>query len=683
MAELLEIGVKGGMALLATWLGLVVLTRAPRQSGARIFSVMTACLVAWSVAVLIQRLSSRADDLNRPLRAVEDLTAAILPALVLHISLALVVEARRSRGQQVALTLAYVACAAVGIGAVLAPDQRLAVTPPHLELPWVSGATIGWAWVGARVLILIAALSWIAQALRHAAGDGARQRVLRLALATVGVAAVGALLRFVPATSAGVPWLGDSILGLAMILAAYGIFSQGVFLGAAAAGYASRYSVVIGLGVTAYVAILIALDQGARSILGVDLPIVTSVALVATLALFEPMAGWARRIVRGRSGPEAAYDRLLRALGRDVLTAQRPEAVVVPALARLSQTFQLLGAVVETAVGEPIAKHGRPVGESPLAFRMPLDSGGDHLGSVTFGPKRSLLPFTPEEIDLLSQGAAYLAASLRLAKRHDLAAEALESLSEETLAVQTRGGVLKDALVEAADGDSGFQVFALGPLRVERDGAPVRQWGGAKAGTRHAEGLFAFLFDRGERGATKDDVIEVIWPDVDFERADLAFHRTLGGLRTTLQPSRQGGNRGGAITFYNDRYRLDAALVTWSDVQAFDEAMTASATSDADEAIRQLERARALYRGDYLDDCPFYGDSAQAEERRGVLRGRYVDLLLALGERYERRGDRPAAAASFREARSVSGEQLPGAEAAIARLSGLEVTQPPPSPIPG
>jgi hypothetical protein len=52
-----------------------------------------------------------------------------------------------------------------------------------------------------------------------------------------------------------------------------------------------------------------------------------------------------------------------------------------------------------------------------------------------------------------------------------------------------------------------------------------------------------------------------------------------------------------------------------------------------------------------------------------MLRGRHVDLLLALGERYERRGDRPAAADAFRQARIASPEPLPGADAALARLS--------------
>ena len=669
MAGLLDILVKGGIALLATWLGLVVLTRAPRHPGARVFATIAALLVGWSVAILIQRLSARSDLVDRPLQAVEDVTAYVLPALVLHISLSLAAEGRRSSAQQAALALAYGVCIAAALAAVVFPDQRLTVTPPRLEIPGLPGATLGWAWIAARVLILVAALYWIGRGLAGAGDDAARRRVLRLTLATVGVAALGAVLRLVPATSAAVPWLGDSVLGLALVLAAYGVFSQGVFLGAATAGYAFRYSVVVGLGVMLYVATLIGLDELARSMLGLDLPILLGLALVATLALFEPVTAWARREIRGRSAGEIAYDRLLRALGRDVLTAQRPEAVIVPALARLTQTFELLGATVETSEGVTIARHGRPVANSPLALRLPLRTGEGELGSVTFGPKRSLLPFTREESDLLSQGGAYLAASLQLAKRQDVAAEVLESLSIENVALEARGGDLKDALAVAQGAETGLQIFALGPLRVERDGAPLHHWGGAKAGTRHAEGLFAFLFDRGERGAGKDEVIELIWPDVDLERADLAFHRTLGGLRTTLEPGRRGGNRGGAITFYNDRYRLAPSVVAWSDVRAFDEAMAGSTDPDPDEAVRHLERARALYRGDYLDDCPFYGDSAQAEERRSLLRGRYVDLLLALGERYERRGDRPAAAESFRAARSASDDALPGADAALARLS--------------
>jgi len=209
----------------------------------------------------------------------------------------------------------------------------------------------------------------------------------------------------------------------------------------------------------------------------------------------------------------------------------------------------------------------------------------------------------------------------------------------------------------------------LGPLRVERDRVALRQWGGAKAGSRQAEAIFAFLFDRGERGVAKDEFLELIWPDVLIDKADLAFHRTLGGLRRTLEPAIKRASDATAITFHNDRYRLDPALIAWNDLAAFEErTAAASATADPDESLTILAEVRALYRGEYLDDCPFYGDSEFVEERRALLRGRYVDLLLTLGARYAARDNAPAAANAYREALNVTGDDCPRATAALRQL---------------
>ena len=459
-----------------------------------------------------------------------------------------------------------------------------------------------------------------------------------------------------------------TILGIAILLAAYGVFAQGVFLTPQAAGYAFRYTVVIGLGVSLYVVALLGLDQLSQAALG------------STCRSSLDSRSWRRSRFRTHGGVGAsydprslcprrpAYDRLLRALGQDVLTSQRPEAVVVPALARLSRTFRLLGAEVETGAGEIIARHGRPVVISPgLPCTAPNQRGRARFGD--FGPKRSLLPFTPDETELLSQGAAYLSASLRLAHLTDVQAEALESAQRRA---RRRRGSRHRAQRGARPGDRaeiGPAGLRVGAARVERNGVDAPAVGRRQGrDTPRRSPLRVPLRPRRARGG-KDEITELIWPDIDLRRADVAFHRTLGALRRTLEPERRGVARGDAITFRNDRYRLSPTLVTWSDVGAFDEAMAAARARLRISRWDILERARALYRGDYLDDCPFYGDSAQAEERRAFSSRRYVDLLLALGEGYERRGDRPSAAASFREARTVAGEELPRAEAALARLA--------------
>jgi hypothetical protein len=290
------------------------------------------------------------------------------------------------------------------------------------------------------------------------------------------------------------------------------------------------------------------------------------------------------------------------------------------------------------------------------------------MGELRVGDPRSGVPLSAGDQELLRLSAAYVAAALRTGRREDEQAEALSVLSEDRAHVESSATRLYEALVRRSSGPPGLHVFALGPLRVERGDEVIQRWGGEKAGTRQAQALFAFLFDRGERGLAKDEALELIWPDTDVERADLAFHRTLGGLRHTLDPNGSGGKHG--IRFYNDRYRLDPAIVDWSDVAAFlarlDQARVAPERS---ENLRLLEEARALYRGEYLDDCPFYGDSVYVEDRRSSLRGRSIDLLIALGEGYEGSGDRASAAAAYREAVAAAVDGCPPAEAGLTRLA--------------
>ena len=59
----------------------------------------------------------------------------------------------------------------MAVGAVIAPDQRFSVTPPHFQLPGIPGEVFGWAWIVARILIFAAAIVWIAAA----AADGRRR----------------------------------------------------------------------------------------------------------------------------------------------------------------------------------------------------------------------------------------------------------------------------------------------------------------------------------------------------------------------------------------------------------------------------------------------------------------------------------------------------------------------------
>jgi DNA-binding SARP family transcriptional activator len=664
----LEVAAHGVTAILATWLGLTVVSRVRNRRGAVVFALLCAYLLVWSLAVIVQRLTSEPAVL-KPLNALENVAAYMLPVGTLHIALALSVEGRHSTAQRLVLGAAYAISIAMAAGAVFFPDQKFNVSAPHFEMSGIRGEVFGWAWIAARVLLFGVAIGWISAALRRAEGDAARRRSMLAALATVCVGATGGVLRIVPVTADTQPWIGVSLVMVGLVLAAYAVFGAGVLLARGAAERAFRYSLIGGLVITAYVALLIGTELVTQRFLGIDLPIVTALAIVVTIALFEPISERLGGIARGPTG-DAASDRLLRALGKDILTAQRPERAIGPSLARVSRTFGLRGAMVLDRDGQTLATNGIVPDIASSVLRLALHADGVDFGSVILGPKRNGLPLTEREVDLLRLASGYMAASMRFGERHEQEASALSELRVELAAIESRGSLLSRALVAAGDrSEEGLHVFALGPLRAERGGSPIQHWGGPKAGARQAEALFAFLYDRGERGVSKDEIIELIWPDTDLERADIAFHRTLGGLRSTLEPGRRGYDRGAAVAFINDRYRLDPRVVEWSDVQAFEDGLAAAgAVEHPADAVAQLERARSLYRGDYLDDCPFYGDSTFVEERRELLRGRMVDLLLSLGQRYAERGDRPGAASCFRQASAVAREELPAATGALARL---------------
>jgi DNA-binding SARP family transcriptional activator len=664
--EQLEVVAHGATALLATWLGLTVALRAPRRRGARAFALLAALLVIWSLSIMVRRLTTdpAIDEVGRWF---EIGAAYPLPAAVLTAAIALTVERQPPRWLQALLIAFWVVSLTITVLTIVAPDLEPRITSPHMELPGIPGEVIGWAWIALRVVIFTAAILWIALAVRDSGPDRARRRQLEITLLALVVGTVGAVLRITPPLSDSDPWIGVSLVTLSIVLTSYAVFAQGIFFAPETAARAFRLSVLAGLGVTVYVGALIGLDRLVREALAVDVPIVIGLALVATVAVFEPVAARVRRWA-GSVEDDPTYDRLLRALGEGMLTAGRPEDSVEPALGRLARTLSLTGAEARNSGGEVIATSGS-LGSALL--ELPLQREGLTYGSVAFGSKESGLPFTSSEREVLAMATGYLAASLELGARQAEQARDLERLSHERAAVSSTGRRLHGALAASVEGGTGagLHVFALGPLRAERDGELIRHWGGEKAGTRQAEALFAFLFDRGERGVTKDEAVELIWPDVDLDRADLAFHRTVGGLRRTLEPGR--GQRQGskAIGFSNDRYRLDPSVVAWTDVATFEQRLTdASAASDPAAALAALTEARSLYRGEYLDDCPFYGDGAHVEDRRELLRARYVDLLLAIGGFHEQRGDRGAAAAAFREARLAAQDECPPADAALERL---------------
>lgn len=646
MAELLEVGAHGVTAILALWIGLLVTTRAPRARGAGVFGFLCALLVVWSVAIIVHRLTADSTGLVQPaVNLGEDAAAWLLPGATVQIAITIAFEGRWSRTARAVLVLAY-CIGVVGIAqAVIDPWYPIAFDEPNWEPFGVDGHAVAWAFSLARLGVWLAGVAYLVRGLREARADRVRRRQLLAAVATVVLGVVGGMLRILPTEIGGDRWVGVALVAAATVLATYAVLAQHIFLAPDVTTRAVVRSLAGGVILVACVGVVALADAAVTRVLAIEIPLLTAATLVATVALFEPVTNWARS--RPAGGEDGDEQRLLAALGADSVIAQPPDRALVPALERLVRTFDLTGAAMEDSDGLRIASAGAPEPDAPQ-LRLPLKAGDESYGTLTFSGARGRGSFTPTEMRALRLAASYLAASLRLAGRQGQEASALATLATERRAVIAQGARLTELLDDAATEADGLHVFALGPLRAERGGQPLRRWGGPKAGSRQAEALFAMLFDRGERGATKDEIIEVVWPDVDLDRADIAFHRTLLGLRSTL-----GHHRGGVpepVTFRNDRYRLEPAAVAWSDVGEVQRLLADARTGDPDAAMHALEQVRALYRGDYMDDVPYFGDSVAVEERRDALRRQMHAVLLELAARYDALGDRLTAAASRADA---------------------------------
>ncbi len=657
------------IAIIATWLGATVVARAPRYYVARVFGLAMALATLWSGSRVVMHLTD-ADEVVRFLLAVEAGMAALAPAVLLHFSLAYCHSGRWRRAQRLTLGVAYLAGIAVTVQGLIDREYPLAIQNPHpiLGLP---GLVVIWGWIALRAALLLATLWWAWRAWRTATA-GARRERLTILLLALGMASVGILATIFARQFDGPEWPGTTALAISLGLATYAVAAGHVFRTPAAARRSFVASLGTGLLTAAYVGLLLAVDRLARVALGTDAPLVTTLALILTIALFDPVREQLRSLLGRRADRrDAQYRRLARALGGELLAGQRPQDAIAPALAQLCETIGIGAAAVRDEAGAVIATFGPQAALSVgSTLTLRLTSGARAYGHAHFGAKHGQLPYRREETALLRDAAAFVAASLRLAERQTEQAAALEALAAERTALAAHEATLASALeVAPAAPPAGLYIHALGPLRVELDGTPIRQWGGAKAGSRQAVAIFAFLFDRGERGVTKDEFLELIWPDVPLDKADLAFHRTLGGLRRALEPGLARAGDGHVIAFGHERYRLATAAVAWSDVATFEAQLaTAGAARDPADVRAALEEARALYRGEYLDDCPFYGDSEFVEERRQLLRARHVDLLLALGERCEVVGDTAGAASCYRDALRAADDDCPRADAALTRL---------------
>jgi DNA-binding SARP family transcriptional activator len=170
-----------------------------------------------------------------------------------------------------------------------------------------------------------------------------------------------------------------------------------------------------------------------------------------------------------------------------------------------------------------------------------------------------------------------------------------------------------------------LRIFALGAMQVQGPAGPlVGDWLAQRPGE-----LLRFLVCERSRIVPADVIGEAIWPHAGTAAPNTVRH-FVHALRDRLEPGRSGSGRISTVLCSRGGYGLDPDRV-WVDVDVFErEAVTGIAAlhDGRRKAAREhLERATALYRGDFLADEP-YAEWALRERDR--LRAVASEVLRAL-----------------------------------------------------
>jgi two-component SAPR family response regulator len=154
-------------------------------------------------------------------------------------------------------------------------------------------------------------------------------------------------------------------------------------------------------------------------------------------------------------------------------------------------------------------------------------------------------------------------------------------------------------------------ISILGPLRIE---GATRRRSRVRASAKE---LIAYLALH-PQGATRDELLEALWPGDDPRRSEQRFWQAGSDARKLL---------GDALQRDHDRYLLDRSRIRL-DVNEFESLLDEAERAPDEHAERDLlERALALVRDEPLAGCDFPWADSEARRLCAVL----VDLLERVG----------------------------------------------------
>lgn len=193
-----------------------------------------------------------------------------------------------------------------------------------------------------------------------------------------------------------------------------------------------------------------------------------------------------------------------------------------------------------------------------------------------------------------------------------------------------------------------WKIRCFGNLRIYReDGSPVR-WNVVSGATAKTKTLFAFLLQRGRRGAGGEEVADLLWPDAEHSGQSLnRLYHTVHCLRMALSPELTSSRASPYVIAQDHRYFLNLPDGVWIDVPVFEEFARRGEKllreGNLEESMACHSAAEKIYTGCLFSDIPAqYAQNAENDwcwSRRYWLEEIYVKMLTHMATLYRRLGD--------------------------------------------
>lgn len=176
---------------------------------------------------------------------------------------------------------------------------------------------------------------------------------------------------------------------------------------------------------------------------------------------------------------------------------------------------------------------------------------------------------------------------------------------------------------------SSLEIHLLGPCRIAVDGATVEE---SRWLRRKAKLLVKLLALQPHHQLHREQLMELLWPELEPESAAGNLHTTIHAARRALEPKLKAVANSHFLLAKRQQVLLRAPRTLWIDAEAF--------ARQATEAIKGIdtaahEAALALYQGDLLIEDLYEDWTTAPRERLRTLRR---DLILKLTRIYEKDG---------------------------------------------